>query len=287
MKILILLVFLCFQLTFTYSQSIQRLVDSSNLIIEGKIVSLANQIAKVSVVKVFAGKYDKDTISIWFPPIGICIIKPYDGSDHFIAFLNYNDTIAKITNRYQGLFDFENEITEDFPQFLTAYLSSQSDNERKGLLLKYYKKGFEFSILIQDLANYHKQFTVAEEQDLYTISREKTLEVIQNQHSNQNQSSRLFFDTIEEYDFPLWLLTSKKIKRKAVNFLRWRLSLTENKEVAFKTLYSIARIKPSKSLMQFINQYNKKGFLSDAIKNDWNGDLQKKINEYKLTAEKR
>jgi hypothetical protein len=261
MRILIALLFLPF---LSYSQPIQYFIDSSNLIIEGRVISRHeieyengwNRYATVEILKEFKGKYSKNTIKLFYHEQQFHTRIHFSEEEHFIAFLSLTDTIVEVIHNHNGKFDFGSEITGEFSMFLSSYIE-QKEN-KLDLLLKYLNKGTEFSVLSMDILTYKDDLEIGEQQILYEIAKKQTIDIIHNIPLERTDYYYSQCFKVDDYDLLFWCITNKRIQNKVVSFLKERLSTTTSRLIAINTLNYICEIskRHSKKKKRLLKEYD-------------------------------
>jgi len=230
-----------------YSQSIQALIDSSSIVVEGKVLSRHeikpikgwDRIAKVEVLRVFKGEYSKKTLDIYYHERSLHSMIHFSKENHFIAFLSLTDSVAETLHNHNGKFDFESEITTDFPIFLSSYITSKSEEDKLEILFKYLDKGQEFSVLALDMLSYQKKLNRTQQQKLLNIVNEKTSQIIQNMPNNNTSTYYSQCFIVTDYDLLFLCLKGVKVRNEAVKLLKQRLTVTKSRIIAENSLWLI------------------------------------------------
>lgn len=235
---------------FSYSQPIEAFIDSSNLIIEGRVISRHetdykngwNRYAKVEIIKIFKGEYSTSTIDIVYHEQQFHTRISFTAKEHFIAFLNVTDSVVETIHNHNGKFDFRTEITEDFSIFLSAYLQSESKEEELEVLLANINKGPEFSTISLDILIHKKLLDKQQQHYILEVLCLKTMELIKSIPGQKNRY--LFYQGYDDnyYDFLYYTLKNRKIRKQAIELLNYRLTFITSAKIVENTLWIMSRI---------------------------------------------
>lgn len=247
MKTLLLLLVLPF---CSYSLSIERLLIESNLVVEGKVLDRYeiennkgfNRVALVEILKIYKGIYQKKKLKIYYDDKWFHTRIYFGPKEHFICFLNLQDSIAETISNHNGKFDFGREITEDFAEFLNSYVRSFPPKEKLKFLLQYLNMGNEFSLLAHDLYSFKENLNLDEQQKLFEIASRKTREILKSIPNRGNANSNNSSDLIHNYDELFVLIQDEKLQSKARFFLKSRLNLTNSQSISRQTIFTLIRI---------------------------------------------
>jgi hypothetical protein len=263
MKLILIFLFFPF---IALTQAIETLIDSSDLVIEAKVVSLifhgneyqCNSSAKVVIKKVYKGYWSKDTINIAYNQSQFHTKIRFTEEELFIAFLKISDSTVEVLNNHNGKFDFGSEISEGFPEFLSDYIDIKSKKDRLKILFDFIDNEPNISILSKDILNFKKLLNNAQQQKLLdAVIKNTTLLIKCSPDRHKLSCYRQYFE-LQDYDIFLFSLKQRKVRNQAIDFLKYRLTITTSNSIARHTLgvMSAIAVKHKKKMKKMIEDYD-------------------------------